>query len=169
MPFFKNKIYHQKNHSLPMISEFRTVLRYSSFPDDNIHDRTYKADLWRSESLLMISFFREVKRVKLFRLRVISICVKSELLIKFFSKAAKKELMYMYIVTVWKKMIVDNDFQCKFANKYHLFFNTQAVTYHGPWTINVSSCTRLDCYTNVYLTYHFNSNDEIRLVLFMST
>lgn len=117
-----------------MISEFRTVLRYSSIPDDNMHDRTYKADLWRSESLLMISFFREVKRVKLFRSRVISICVKSELLIKFFSKAAKKELMYMYIVTVWWK----NDCLQWFSMQICSIFNMQAVAYHGPWTINVT-------------------------------
>ena len=131
-----------------MISEFRTVLRYSSFPDDNIHDRTYKADLWRSESLLMINFFREVKRVKLFRSRVISICVKSELLIKFFSKAAKKELMYMYIVTVWKKMIVDNVFQYASSNipwamdhKCYTHVQGWTVTQMFIWPVSLTTLT----------------------------
>lgn len=119
-----------------MISEFRTVLRYSSFPDDNIHDKTYKADLWRSESLLMISFFREVKRVKLFRSRVISICVKSELLIKFFSKAAKKELMhmYMYIATVWKKNDCWQWFSMQICKLISSVF--QYASSDIPWTMD---------------------------------
>lgn len=39
----------------------------------------------------MISFLREVRRVKLFRLRVIKIFVNFVLLIKFFSKVENKD------------------------------------------------------------------------------